>query len=495
MKECFENERVFQERKRFKECKDITSTKEHYKNERARKNEMRIVVIKVTARRMGTFLSLSDGMLYTWTSPILPLLLSPSSPVPTKESDSALLENMYLVGGVIGLPITMYLSGKLSRKTTILTSALGNLTVWLLTGFGTNQTTLLIARVLAGLSANISYSTLPMYIAEVSDKNIRGCLGSVIHIMTLLGTILIYCVGPFLSLPASSTIGGGIVVFHVLTFSFMPESPYYLLTKGYVHRARRSLQILRCSNDVEEELTEIEETIKIEYKNKPHLIDLVRTQANRKVLLIMVVLMFSENFSGITVLFMNIHIIFKDIPGTVSENTMAILFAVIMCCGCVFATFLIDRAGRVSLLVSSGFFTGISLLVFSSYLLAKSRGDVSSYNWIPLVTMIIFASTYKYGVGLVPVVLASEMFSTNVKPAGMAITAFLFIISGIISISLYYALKGFGMFVPFYFFGCCCLLTSLFSLFCIPETKMRSLEEIQELIGANNSKTVYQEIR
>ncbi|KAF5291215.1 hypothetical protein FQA39_LY14457 [Lamprigera yunnana] len=385
--------------------------------------------------------------------------------------------------------------GKLGRTTTILTSALGNLTVWLLIGFGTNQTTLLIARVLAGLSASINYSILPMYIAEVSDKNIRGCLGSVIQIMTLLGTILIYCVGPFLSIPASSAIGGGVVVFHLLTFSFMPESPYYLLTKGYVHRARRSLQILRCSNDVEEELTEIEETVKVEYRNKSYLTDLVRTRANRKVLLIIVVLSFSENFSGVTILFMNIHIIFKDIPGTVSENTMAILFAVIMCCGCVFATFLIDRAGRVSLLVSSGFFTGVSLLVFSSYLLAKSRGDVSAYNWIPLVTMMIFASNFKYGMGLVPLVLASEMFSTNVKPAGMAITSFVFIISGIISISLYHALKGFGMFVPFYFFGSCCLLTALFGVFCIPETSMRSLEEIQELIGANNSRTVYREIR
>ncbi|KAF5308003.1 hypothetical protein FQR65_LT06571 [Abscondita terminalis] len=407
-------------------------------------------------------ISLSDGMHYAWTSPALPVLMSPSSPVQIEESEIALLENMYMFGAVFGFPISVYFLDKIGR-------------------LARNVNVLLTARFIAGLSANVNFCALPVYIAEISEKHIRGRLGTLIQVMTLI---------------ASSTIGGIIVILQLLTFSFMPESPYYLLIKNDHDGARKSLQKFRGSQNIEDELNEISATIREQYAEPTRLFDLLKIRCNRKVIIIMVILSIAENFSGITVLFMNIHLIFEDIPSSLSTNILAILFSVLMCVGCIVAVFVVDKTGRISLLFSSGIFTGISLIILSSYLVLKQSIDVSSYGWVPVVTMLVYAITYKYGVGLIPLVLASELFSTNIKAAGVALSCFTFIVSGIGSISIYHSLKDFGLYVPFYLFGSCCVFTSFFALFCIPETKGKSLEEIQNLLNGNvPQKDDYQEIK
>lgn len=453
-------------------------------------------LFQILATTTGSLISVSDGMQYGWTSPILPLLMSSSTPVQIEESDVALLENIYLFGALLGFPITIFLLNRIGRKKTLIASAFASLSLWILIGFATNVTALRIARFIAGLSANINFSALPVYIAEISEKQVRGRLGTVVHVMALLGTILMYSVGPYVSMTTSSAIGATIVLLFLVTFSFMPESPYYLLIKNQKDEAQKSLERFRNSEDVEAELVEISEILGEEYAERPRLLDLLKIKSNQKVLAIMIILTMGESFSGITVLFMNVHLIFEDIPLSLSTNTLAILFSVVMCIGCIFAAFLVDKAGRVSLLFSSSLFTGISLLIISSYLLYKENVEISGYTWIPVATMMVYSFTYKYGVGLIPLVLASELFSTNLKAVGVSATCFTFVISSIISISIYHYFKRFGVYVPFYLFGGFCIFIGFFALFCIPETKGKSLEEIQELLNGNSRrKSNYEEIK
>ncbi|KAF5291217.1 hypothetical protein FQA39_LY14459 [Lamprigera yunnana] len=441
-------------------------------------------VVQVVAVLTGTLMALSDGMQYGWTSPIGQILLSPESPFDASESDLMWLENIYLIGGLAGLPLTIYLLDKVGRKRTMIISAVEGLVAWILIATASSMRVLYVGRFLAGSAADVIFVAAPVYIAEISDKNVRGTLGSIVYMMMMVGIVLIYIVGPFVSIAASSLIGACVLVVQLLTFSFMPESPYYLLMMNQKEKARRSLVILRSPFDVDVELEEIAHSVGKENAERSSVLDLFRVKSNLKAFVIMAVLENAQHFSGISVMFMNMHLILKDAAGIMSINTAAIIFAALMLVACVVSGSVIDMIGRKVLLYTSSFLTGISLLILAFYFDVKSR-DVDTYNyeWISIFALMLYALTYKYGLGLVPIVLTAELYPTNVKAIGVTIADAIYVISGASSITVFHLLrKGFGMEVPFFLFGACCMLTCLFSIFIIPETKGKTLDEIQTIL-------------
>ncbi|KAK4876484.1 hypothetical protein RN001_012906 [Aquatica leii] len=295
---------------------------------------------------LGTLTALSDGMQYGWTSPTSAILLSPSSPIAATENDIVLLELVYMLGGLCGIPVTMYLLDKIGRKKTILFAAFEGLLAWILISFSSSIATLLIARCILGSVADVSFVTMPVYIAEISEKNIRGCLGSIIQIMMLLGVVLIYSVGPYVSITVSAIIGASVLLTHLLTFSFMPDTPYYYLMRNRKEQARKSLQVFRSTSNVNDELEMIEKTVLNENAERGRCLDLFRVRSNLKAILILTVLNVTQHFSGISVLFMNMRMILEEADSAAPVNAVAIIYSVVMLIACVIAGLVIDQIGK-----------------------------------------------------------------------------------------------------------------------------------------------------
>ncbi|KAK4875801.1 hypothetical protein RN001_012223 [Aquatica leii] len=439
---------------------------------------------QVLAVLAGTLSSLSDGMQYGWTSPMSSILLSPSSPITTTKNNIFYMELIYMVGGIFGIPLTVYMIDKVGRKNTILISAVESLIAWIIIGSSPSLVLLYIARFIAGVAADVNFVTAPVYVAEISEKDIRGSLGSILCIMMITGVLLIYCIGPYVSIAVSSLAGASILIVQLLTFSCMPESPYYCLMKNRKEDARKSLQIFRSANDIEEELNKLEVIVKKENLERGNISDLITVKSNLKAIIILTVLNTAQHFSGISVMFMNMHMILEDASSILSTNAAAIIFSSTMIVSCAFAGLIIDKAGRKFLLYTSSFLAGVSLLLLAAYFTVKKKGvDVLAFNWVPVFAVMFYAFTYKYGLGLVPIVLTAEFFPTNVKAYGVTYADLVYVITGMLSILIFYTLQSnFGMDVPFYLFGCCCMLTCLFSIFIVPETKGKTLDEIQGIL-------------
>uniref|UniRef100_A0A1Y1L872 Major facilitator superfamily (MFS) profile domain-containing protein n=1 Tax=Photinus pyralis TaxID=7054 RepID=A0A1Y1L872_PHOPY len=439
---------------------------------------------QIFATVAGTLTALSDGMHYGWSAPIIPLLQSPSSPVQISESDVVWIENIYLLGGLIGIPLTIYILDKFGRKNAMLIAAVEYLIAWLLIAFASSVEVIFVARLITGIASDNNFVATPVYIAEISHKKIRGRLGSLIYIMMLIGILLIYSIGPFISIAASSAVGAGIIVVQLLTFSFMPDSPYYLLVKNKKEEARRALQILRSSKDVDDELDEIAKVVEEENKVRGRPKELFTVKSNRKAITIMTVLCFAQHYSSISVMLMNIHMILEDAAAIIPASTAAIVFAALMLLACTLSAFLIDKVGRKILLLSSSFLTGLSLLVLASYFAIKENNiDVTDYNWVPVAAVMVYAVTFKYGLGLIPIVMTAELFPTNIKALGCTLSDAMYVTAGASSVYLFHFLhRNFGMNVPFFLFGCSCLLVGVFVVFVIPETKGKTLDEIQKLL-------------
>ncbi|KAB0795133.1 hypothetical protein PPYR_11972 [Photinus pyralis] len=439
---------------------------------------------QIIATVTGTLTALSDGMQYGWSAPIIPVLQSPSSPVQITDSDIVWIENIYLLGGLVGIPLTMYILDKFGRKNTMLIASMEYLVAWLLVAFASSVEVIFVARFITGLASDTNFVATPVYIAEISQKKIRGRLGSLIYIMMLMGVVLIYAIGPFVSIAASSSVGAGIIVLQLLTFSFMPESPYYLLVKNRKEEARRALRILRSSKDVEDELNEIAEVVEQENEVRGRPLELFTVKSNRKAITIMTVLAFAQHYSGISVMLMNIHMILEDAATIIPASTAAIIFSVLMLLACTFSALLIDKVGRRLLLFVSSFLTAVSLLALATYFAVKDNDvDVKDYNWVPVVAVMAFAVTFKCGLGLIPIVMTAELFPTNIKALGCTVSDAMYVSAGASSIYLFHFLqRNYGMHVPFFLFGCSCLLVGIFAIVVIPETKGKTLDEIQRLL-------------
>nr|XP_022918207.1 facilitated trehalose transporter Tret1-like [Onthophagus taurus] len=425
-------------------------------------------------------------MHYGWTSPITPIL---KKRINLSDYQIATIETLYMIGGLLSLPLTIYICDRFGRKIAILISALFNLTSWIMIGLSKTLTMIYIARCLCGIAGNIGSVAGTMYIAEISSKSIRGLLTGCSFVAGLIGIIIIYSIAPFVNLTTSSSVGAGFILIQLMTLIFLPESPYYLLLKKDKEKSKKSLIFFRNTQNIELELNEISEAVERQEKEKGRLIDLFKSEGNRKALVILTILNASQHMAAITVMLMNLHTILKDAEGIIPPESAAITFSVVMLLSAIVTILIIDKIGRKILMIYSSTFTCISLLILASYFAYKEHdGDITNVKWIPVVAVMLFAIAFKGGMGMVPIVMSGELFPTSVKTLGMTIVDALYVIFGAVSVYIYQGLVNIvGVYCPLYLFAVCSFGTLLFSIFFIPETRGKTLEEIQMILkGVKN---------
>lgn len=433
---------------------------------------------------LGTIICLSDGMAYGWTSPMIPKMESEAS-IQISKSDEMLIEITMLIGCTIGLPFAIFATDTLGRKNCMIVAALMATCCWILLAFADRIELILTARFFFGTAGVITFITSTIYVAEISEKHIRGFLCNALTIMMLLGIVLIYAIGPYVSVVTSSFIAVGLLVFQLCTFTFMPESPYYLLMKNQKEKARKSLEWFRNSKNVDEEMDEIAAAVERQQSERGKPQDLFLVKSNRKAVIVMTVLNASVHFSGFTALSMNLHSIINAAGSTyMDNNSIAIIFAVVMLLANIIASSLIDKYGRRFLLVLSCFLTSLSLFAMAScFTLQHLNINADMCQIVPMSSVILYAAVFKIGFGIVPGVLPGEMFPTRVKSVAVTLSEGVHVVFSTASVYAYQILAAnYGVHVPIYLFAVVAMMAALFSFYFVPETKGKSLEEIQMML-------------
>ncbi|XP_066142908.1 facilitated trehalose transporter Tret1-like isoform X2 [Euwallacea fornicatus] len=435
---------------------------------------------------LGTLMAVSDGMTYGWTSPMIPYFKSNQTHIEVTDKDCEWMETIVLFGASAGLPFTILGVNYLGRKKCMIISAAVGCICWIMILVGKSLAVIFVARFFSGMAGDMCFVAAPMYIAEIADHRFRGFLSAMIYLMMLVGMLLVYTVGsltPFIYVPI---IGIVLTLVQVIFFPLMPESPYYLVYTNKNADAKKSLVRLRgADSNIDREILEIEKAVERQKTDKGRPQDLVLIKSNRRALLIMLILNGAQHFVGISVVFMNLHVILNE-AGSVymKTSTAAIVFAVILLISASVASAIIDKFGRKVLLILSGVLTGAVLLVIAVYFHLKNvQYDVTVISWIPAVCIMIYAATFKLGLGLVPIVVTAEIFPTTIKAIGMTIADVIYVIASIISIVIYTSLyENYGMHAPFYLFGISSFLAVFFVYFGVPETKGKTLDEIQLML-------------
>ncbi|RZC35256.1 Sugar tr and/or MFS 1 domain containing protein [Asbolus verrucosus] len=435
---------------------------------------------------IATLNAIADGMQYGWSAPVLPLLRSDGSPVRITENDETWLESAYLIAGLAGIPVTAYSVDKIGRKNSILLASSASLVAWVVIAAATKVEHLYVARALSGAAGDMAFVATPMYIAEIADEKIRGFLVGLDYLMMLLGVLVIYSIAPFTPYYAPSVVAGVLIVVQLSVFPFMPSSPYYLLSKGKREQAQKSLDRLRRRREGNgEELEAMIKAVDTRNETKGRLSDLIVVASNRKAVIIITVLLACQNFSGYSVMVMNVHTILTE-AGSVylTSETTGIVMSALMLGAAIVCSLCVDKFGRKILLLISSVLTGLCLLALAIYFRLKLSGvDVKGVSWIPVVSVMAFAVTFKLGLGFLPQLIVSELFSNKVKAVGMTYGDAMFIIFGSLSvISYHYLARCCGIDVPLYVFAVVSFASGVFTVLGVPETKGKTLEEIQLML-------------
>lgn len=231
-----------------------------------------------------------------------------------------------------------------------------------------------------------------------------------------VGILAQYCIGPYVSIQALAGVNLILPITFVLTFIFLPESPYFYLKQDRSERAERSLTNLR-SGDIRIEMKNIELNVQEDMKNQGTWSDLITEATNRKALWLSIGIFTIQQLCGSAAVVAYAQTIFSKTANTFQPHHQSIVLGCVQVATCTVSVLLVDRVGRKPLLILSALGVGLmngtvgTFFFFQDY----QKANVSSVDWIPMAALIVYIVCYAIGLSTVPYVIIGEMFPTNVK--------------------------------------------------------------------------------
>jgi len=389
-------------------------------------------------------------------------------------------------GCVFGALFSGALSDKYGRKKVLLLSGL----LFTLSALGSaipdNLTQFVMARFIGGLGVGSASMLSPLYISEIAPAKIRGMLVTLYQLAIVFGINIIYIVNYLIAnthdqvwnvqLGWRYMLGSeGIpaILFFILLF-FVPESPRWLVKEN---RSDEALKILNKINGPEEThriLKEIKEAVNEE---KGSFLDLFKPGIRKAMVVGSVLALFSQ-VTGINAIIYYAPEIFKQVGfGSESALFQTMIIGFVNMLFTLVAIRFIDYWGRRTLLI-----WGISGMV--SCLLGMGMFfyfEITSGSLL-LLFILGFIASFASSLGPIPWVLISEIFPTKTRGTAMSFSIVILWL-GVVLITQFFPvlLSLFGGAFTFWIFMINALILLIFTLIFIPETKQKTLEEIQEI--------------
>ncbi|XP_052842873.1 facilitated trehalose transporter Tret1-2 homolog [Drosophila gunungcola] len=371
------------------------------------------------------------------------------------------------------------LIGKIGRKVTMLCLLPPFVIGWALIILAAHIAMLLVGRFIVGFCGGAFCVASPMYTTEVAEVKYRGIMGCFFQLLIVHGILYSFVVGAFvntLCLGIACTIWP---IIYFLLFMWMPESPVYLAQKGKTERAEKALKFLRGKDaDVGGELKDMAAEGQ---KEQASIGKTLCRKVTLKGLFLSITLMIFQQFTGINAIVFYTTFIFMSAGSSLEPRFSTIVVGIVMAVSTVISIFLIERLGRKILLLISALMMGISTLIMSLYFGLLLDSDV---GWLALMAICIFIIGFSVGFGPVPWVMMAELFAEDVKAIAGSIAGTTNWLAAFVVTLLFPVLNEqigatacFGIFFGF------AVAAFLFVLFLIPETKGRTINEIQAKLG------------
>ncbi|CAH1101293.1 unnamed protein product [Psylliodes chrysocephalus] len=439
-------------------------------------------------------LMIGVGSMMAWIGPVLPRLKSNDAEInplgtPLTTLQVSILSATPLVGLVFGTLILAKVSERLGRKKTLTYCAIGNLLFLCILAFSSNIYCYYIALFLNGLMLDGIYMNVFIYNNEIAENCNRGKFGCVAGLCWSVGAIYCYVIGSMTSIRTLTLFCTIPAIIHLLSSILLIETPSFLASKGKHSEAMQSLELLRQhknEKEVEIEYKSIENTLQQISNTNVKFSDLFQSKATKMALIISATIEITQQISGVMIVNFHIPVIFQDADVKISGNIVAIGINLIQFLVFIIPTFLVDRVGKRPLLLFSSAFCSLTMFFLALYFYLKHLESplVDGIVWIPVVCAILFISGHCLGLGPLPLVVVSELFPTELKPIGVGTSLILSELVMILVVFTYPLISEIsGIYCCMFSYSACSLIGFIVLYSILPETKDKSLLEIQDILS------------
>jgi SP family xylose:H+ symportor-like MFS transporter len=407
-----------------------------------------------------------------------------------------------LIGCVIGGSIAGFVSRALGRKNGLFIaacaffiSAIGAWKPEAFNVFGTLDVySFVVYRIIGGIGVGLASMISPMYIAEIAPANTRGKLVSFNQFAIIFGMLVIYFVNYFIAKQGdeqwlitdgwrlmflSGAIPAGIFI--ILLF-FVPETPRYLVLKGHETKALKVLDKIAGQNQAKVILEEIKGTL--HEANAPWL--------SYGFLIIFVGIMLSvfQQFVGINVVLYYAGNIFRNMGASTDSSLLqTIIVGAVNLAFTVVAIMTVDKYGRKPLMIigSVGMAISMILLGFTFYMGQTGGQLTTGQGYAALLFMLTYTAAFAMSWGPVCWVLLAEIFPNSIRAALSIAVAAQWIANWIVSLTFpmmndnLWLTEQFNHGFSYWIYGIMSVLSAIFVWKMVPETKGKTLEEMEKL--------------
>ncbi|CAI1856882.1 sugar porter family MFS transporter [Serratia fonticola] len=412
-----------------------------------------------------------------------------------------------VIGCVVGAFGAGPLAGRYGRKKALVVAAFLFTVSAVGAALATTFTWFVIYRIIGGLAVGLAATVSPMYMSEVSPKDMRGRALSMQQFAIVFGQIVIFYVNFKIASYASEAwlvemgwrwmIGSEVIpclLFTALVF-VIPESPRWSVMVGRDDQALAMLTRVSNAEHAKSVLREIKESLRQDEQHRKQKLNYSDVRV-RFILFVGCMIAMLQQVTGVNVMMYYAPVVLK----TVTENAQEALFqtiwiGVLQLVGSVIGAMLMDRIGRIPLMRWGTLGTIVGLLITSYALYTQATG------YFALFGMLFFMVFYAMSWGVGAWVLVSEIFPNRMRSQGMSIAVGCMWLANFVVAQSFpmindqpYLFSTFHGAFPMWVFAACCLFSYWFIARFIPETKGVSLERMEDVVMAKRYRQPLSEI-
>ena len=406
-----------------------------------------------------------------------------------------------LIGCIIGGIIGGWISTHIGRKRGLIISAV----LFLISALGAAAPEFMFApighggpayiwnfvgyRIIGGIGVGLASMLAPMYIAEIAPPRVRGNLVAWNQLAIIFGMLVIYFVNYAIARAGNSTtwlntigwrymfLSGTVPALAFLILLFLvPETPRYLMLRGREDEARKVLSRLMPAEEGEKEISEIRASLSEHHSGKLFSFGFL-------IIFVGIMLSVFQQFIGINVVLYYAPTIFKGMGLTTNASLLqTIIVGAVNLLFTIVAVLTVDRLGRKPLQIIGALVMAVSMIALGSNFMLHGKGIVA------LISMLVYIAGFALSWGPVTWVLLSEIFPNQIRGKAMAVAvAAQWIANYLVSWTFPvlngnpYLVKHFHHGFAYWIYGVMSILAAIFVWALVPETKNRSLEQMEKL--------------
>ncbi|XP_058818192.1 facilitated trehalose transporter Tret1-2 homolog [Topomyia yanbarensis] len=469
--------------------------------ELSRRASKRSSRMQLTMSILANLTVLSSGMGLGYSAITLHSLTRENDPMRLNSEQASWFASITAIACPFGGLISGYLLDRIGRKRTLALINVMSILSWALiavsssSNFELMYTQILIARVIIGLVIGLVSAPASIYSAEIATPRMRGRLTVLTSLAIALGILMIYSFGYFIpeNFRLVAAIATGCCVVFLLLLIPLPESPAWLMSKERDQEAERSLKKIRgfgsCGKvvpEIEHELARLRDNVEAQkLAGKERFIDMIRQPQVYKPLGVIIGFFGFQQFSGIFVVVVYAAKVSSEANVSIDPFLCTVLIGVTRVIATILVAYILDTLGRKP----PSIFSGVGMTVCMFGIAACIYNPLhESMRWVPTFLIMAYIFTSTLGFLTMPFSMLAELFPQKIRGPASGVTVFFTYVMSFVIIKLYPTMvANMGSANTFIFYGVISLIGVLYVCYVVPETKGKSLQEIEDYFRGKSS--------